>query len=123
MEFLVHQMRDYSYAQYPIYQNKECIGLLSASALVNWMADHVVNSIVDLSNYQIKDILEYEKDHPVAFARKSINIFEIEDLYESYHQNGDDLEAVIITEKGEKDETPLGVVTAWDLIEIDYKAE
>jgi hypothetical protein len=33
------------------------------------------------------------------------------------------LEAVIITENGKKDEAPLGIITPWDLIEIDYTVD
>ena len=52
-----------------------------------------------------------------------MNIFDIEELYENAHKEKRDLEIVIITENGLKNEKPLGIITAWDLIEIDYTAD
>lgn len=117
-------MNHYNYSQYPIYDGKECVGLLRNSAIVKWLAKNIVNHIVDLKNIKVRDIITYDKiDHPISFAPKSYTIFEIEDVFEQYHKEKKDLEMVIITENGLRNEKPLGIVTAWDLIEIDYTTD
>lgn len=120
---VIKGLKEYDYSQYPIYDQGVCIGLLRAGTIVKWMADNIANSIVDLADIKVSDILIFEKDHPIAFAPKSINIFEVEQIYERSHMGKHDLELVIITENGKNNEAPLGVVTAWDLIEIDYTAD
>ncbi|PLS02338.1 CBS domain-containing protein [Neobacillus cucumis] len=120
---VIHAIKEYGYSQYPIYQNKECVGLLSTGAIVKWMAANVQSSAIYLTNILVSDILQAEKALPVKFAPKSINIFEVESIFEKEHLENKDLEAVIITENGKCNETPIGLITAWDLIEIDYTAD
>jgi hypothetical protein len=86
------------------------------------MAKYTVNHMVDLVDIKGMDILTNVIQHPIEFATKAIDIFEVEEIYESAHKNKD-LEAVIIAKNGSKDEKPLGLITAWDLIEIDYTAK
>jgi predicted transcriptional regulator len=120
---VIQGIKEFGYSQYPIYKDGECIGLLNAGTIVNWMAENVVNSIVDLSDIKVSDIFRIKEKHPIAFAPKSIDIFQVEDIYEEAHKEKQDLEVVIITENGKNTETPLGIVTAWDLIEIDYTVD
>ena len=56
----------------------------------------------------------------IEIVSKDINIFEIENIFEKAHKKKRKIEGVIITENGKIDEVPLGIITAWDLIQIDY---
>jgi predicted transcriptional regulator len=123
IEDVINGIRTYNYSQYPVYHYGFCVGLLTAKGIVKWLAERMMGSIVDLSHVKIKDVFQNEKEHPLAFASKSSTIFDVEELFERYHQKKLDLEAIIITENGLKDEEPLGIITAWDLIEIDYTAD
>jgi predicted transcriptional regulator len=123
IEDVINGIRTYNYSRYPVYHDGFCVGLLTAKGIVKWLAERMMGSIVDLSHVKIKDVFQNEKVHPLAFASKSSTIFDVEELFERYHQKKLDLEAIIITENGRKDEAPLGIVTAWDLIEIDYTAD
>lgn len=116
-------IRQYNYSKFPIYKNKDFVGLLTASSIVKWMAQNMVSSSVNLADTHIFDIMKYEKDHPIDFVSKSTNIFDVETIFEKSHKMKKKLEAVIITENGKKDETPLGIITPWDLIEIDYTVD
>jgi predicted nucleotidyltransferase len=87
------------------------------------MAQNMVSTSGNLDDTHISDIMKYEKDHPVDFVAKSTNIFDVETIFEKSHKVKKKLEAVIITENGKKDETPLGIITPWDLIEIDYTVD
>lgn len=121
VEKLIQGIRKYSYSQYPIYQEKQCVGLLTAKSVVKWMALNVANNIVDLSEIKVKDMVPFEKKYALSFAPESINIFELEKIFVDAHLNKQILEAVLITKNGQADERPLGLVTSWDLIEMDYK--
>lgn len=117
---VIQGLKEHSYAQYPVYHNNECIGLLTNAHIVRWFAEHVENNILDLREIKVKDIIENVSKHPVQFVPKNINIFEAEEIFEVAHKNKSELEAIIITENGKQNESPLGLITAWDLIEIDY---
>jgi len=116
-------IKEYGYSKFPIYKNKKCIGLLTAGSIVKWMAEHMESGQVNLSDIHISDFIEYEKDRPIEIVDKSINIFEVETIFEKAHKKKLKIEGVVITENGNIDEAPLGIITAWDLIEIDYTVE
>ncbi|MFZ7946806.1 CBS domain-containing protein [Neobacillus sp. 19] len=116
-------IKEFGYSKFPIYKNKKCIGLLTAGSIVKWMAQHMEAGRVNLSDIRVSAILEYEKDRPIEIVNKSINIFEVENIFEKAHKKKRKIEGVIITENGSDDEVPLGIITAWDLIEIDYTVD
>ncbi|MBM7618475.1 putative transcriptional regulator [Bacillus tianshenii] len=120
LDDVMSKMKQFPFSQYPVYREKECVGLLTTRGMVNWMTDHVASRIVDLSDIKIRDVFQYEQKHPITFAPKNLNILEAEDIFKDYHQQKQDLEMIIITENGKPEEVPLGVVTAWDIIEVDY---
>jgi predicted transcriptional regulator len=116
-------IKEYGYAQYPIYKNKECIGLLSTDDIVRWMSENLINTIVDITDIRVFDIISTVESHPIEFGSKTLDIFSVEEIYEGKHKNKLDLEAIIITENGSNSERPLGIITAWDLIQLDYQDE
>lgn len=116
-------IKENGYSKFPVYKNNKCLGLLTSSSIVKWMAQNLESSTVNLADIHVTDIMNYEKEHPLNFVAKEINIFEVEDIFEKAHKNKTKLEAVIITENGRSDEKPLGIITPWDLIEIDYTVD
>ena len=117
---LIHGIHDHSYSQYPIYKDGYCIGLLTAKAIVRWMASHTLDSKVDFAEAKVGDMFNFEEKHPIAFVSQTANIFEVEEIFADAHMKKQDLECVVITKTGKRDSKPLGVITPWDLIEIDY---
>jgi predicted transcriptional regulator len=120
---VISAIRDFGYSKFPIYKNKECVGLLTAGTIVKWMAKNMEGSIVNLADIHVYDILKNEKVQPIHIVPKSVNIFEVENIFGKSHKEKQKLEGVIITENGRSNEAPLGIITAWDLIEIDYTIE
>ena len=117
------EIKKHGYSQYPVYDNNKYVGLLQTGDIVKWISENIVNTVLDICEVKVSDIIADVNDHPIEFVKKSIDIFEVEELYENKHKERIDLEAVIITENGKRNETPLGLITAWDLIEIDYTAD
>ena len=117
---VVQSIKEYGYSQYPVYKDKSFIGLLTNGHIFRWIAEHVQNGMLDLTEIKVKDIITNVVEHPINFVPKHMDIFEVEEIFEIAHQKKTDIEAVIITENGYQDEAPLGIITAWDLIEIDY---
>lgn len=117
---VIQEMKNHSYSKFPIYRNNECIGLLKARTIVKWMADHLDNGNFEISSAKVRDVYLNGSENQILFVPKSFNIFDVEDLFEQAHLEHKKIEMAIITENGKRNETPLGVVTPWDLIEIDY---
>ncbi|MCM3570356.1 CBS domain-containing protein [Neobacillus mesonae] len=120
---VITSIKNHGYSKFPIYKSGKCIGLLTSSSIVKWMAQNMINSSVNLADIRVSDIMKFEKNHPIKFVSKEINIFELENIFEKSHKNKRKLECVIISENGGPEEIPLGIVTPWDLIEIDYTDE
>lgn len=116
-------IKKFNYSKFPVYKNKQCVGLLTTGAIVKWMAQNMESSFVNLADIHVSDIMKYEKEHPIHFVSKQSNIFEVENIFEKSHKEKKKLEGVIITENGKSEEAPLGFITAWDLIEIDYTVD
>lgn len=120
---ILPKIKKYGYEQYPVYQNNKCVGLLETGDIINWISENIIYTLVDFSDIRVRDIIANVKNHPIEFVPKSIDIFSIEDIFEEKHKDGVKLELVLITENGIPSEKPLGIVTSWDLIEIDYTVD
>ncbi|MBD7964925.1 CBS domain-containing protein [Fictibacillus norfolkensis] len=123
IEEVIQLMHESSYNQLPVYENGVFVFLLTEDGLTSWLASSIRNGTIDLNGHTASEIQDYEKEHNVAFLGRNINIFELEDMYEDAFQSHRKLEAVIITETGSPLEKPLGIITTWDLIEIDLISE
>lgn len=92
--------------------------LLTSEGIIRWLSQQSLSGI-SLENVPVQAILPFEKSHEVLFASRNIDIYEVEEMFEDYHLEHKKLEAVIITHNGSKSEKPLGIITSWDLVEID----
>jgi len=120
LDKFIQGIHKHSYSQYPIYRDGYCIGLLTAKSIVRWMASHTFNNKVDFAEAKVGDMFNFDEKHPIEFISKEANIFEVEEIFADAHMKKQDLECVVITENGKRNKKPLGVITPWDLIEIDY---
>ena len=123
---VIRKMQGNHYSQFPVYDEHGCVGLLKCRTIVKFFANHLANGTPDtklLREVTVGDIYGEDRHHPIVFVPKSYTIFEIEDVFEEFHKNKKDLEMAIVTENGRRTEKPLGVVTPWDLIEIDYTVD
>ncbi|MHC0039763.1 DUF294 nucleotidyltransferase-like/CBS domain-containing protein [Pseudoneobacillus sp. C159] len=102
----------------PIYDHSGFLWLLTSEGVIRWLSQQPLSNI-SLEGVQVQAVRPYEKPHEVLFRNSEIDIYEVEELFEDYHLAHKKLEAVIITENGVKGEKPLGIITTWDLVEID----
>lgn len=117
-DFLLDTKND-PYTQFPIYKANKFVFLLTERGLRSFFANTIKGSIIDLSNIKIFALQSYEEERNVIFVSSSQNVFELENIFEERVQNGNKLEAVLITPNGSKEEKPVGIITPWDLIKMD----
>lgn len=120
---VIQGVHKHNYSQYPIYNGDICIGLLTAKAIVRWVAKRAAEGKYNHEHIQVKEIFDMDEDHPIEFVSRSANIFDVEEIFAAAHMKKQDLEAIVITETGERNLLPIGVITPWDLIEIDFLNE
>jgi CBS domain-containing protein len=113
------EMDKYEYTQYPVYDGDQFKFLMTESGLRKYFSSRLKEASIDLSGQKIADVQKYEKTNTVKIVSKDMNIFELEDLYESRTESENKLEAVIITENGSHKEKPVGIVSSWDLIKME----
>ncbi|MFD1020283.1 CBS domain-containing protein [Thalassobacillus hwangdonensis] len=107
-------------SQFPVYRERNFVGLLTEGGIIKWMANNMQHDLVSLEAVTVEDVLKMEPAHNVEFLPITSTIFELEELFETFSDKNQKLEAVILTESGMRDQKPAGIVTSWDLIEIDH---
>jgi predicted transcriptional regulator len=105
------------YSQFPVYSRESFKGLLTENGITRWLAHHVSAelSLVDLEEVFVEEVLRKEEVREnYIFVPRNKTVDKIKDLFASY----DLLEAVLITEKGNKIEKLMGIATRWDILKI-----
>ncbi|WP_246860884.1 CBS domain-containing protein [Bacillus sp. REN3] len=110
----------FDFTRFPIYdKDDQYIALLTATEIIQWMARHFSDNVVHFEDVRIRDLLTGKKKYYVTFVPQTATLYEIEEKFEDYHTRGKKLQAVIITEKGDRGGKPIGVITPWDLLDSD----
>lgn len=110
-------MHTNQYSQIPIYTPPEFKGMLTENGISRWLASHVAKgeSLIEFEDEKIQVVLKAEEARRnCIFAPRAINTNQVVD---AFMQNVE-LEAIIITASGKKNETPLRIATAWDAIKF-----
>lgn len=117
---ILKELERTGYTQFPIYDNSKFIGLLSEGGIAKWMSKNINGSIVSLDHILAKDILLCEKKRNVRFLNRQSTIYDIENVFEEAFDRNEKLESILITQTGIDTQKPIGIVTSWDLVQIDH---
>ncbi|MBM4764461.1 CBS domain-containing protein [Bacillus sp. B15-48] len=110
----------FDFTRFPIYsRDHEYKGLLTSSDIIRWMAKQLTSNVISLANVKIQDILRPNKKYYVDFIAESTNLYEVEELFDKYHMEDKKLQAVILTETGNRNSKPKAIITPWDLLDPD----
>jgi len=113
---------DKDFSQLPVNNNGTVVGLLTSNSVMRWLGKNVEEEIVSLKEVTVAEVLEFtEYKDNLAFLGREGTLLEVLDLFETHDSTGRRLEAVVITNDGKSSQKPLGIVTHWDLPEIQKK--
>ncbi|WP_226581359.1 HPP family protein [Halobacillus litoralis] len=119
---IVEAFDQHGISQFPIYNNdRTFLGLLTNDGIVRWLSQKMVEGRVNLKQTVAKDVLPSEKHANVEFLSSNATVFELEERFETSLDENRKLKAVILTESGNPDDLPMGIVTTWDLIKVDRR--
>ncbi len=106
-----------AFSQFPVYEAEKFRGLLTENGLARLLANHAHHnlSVIELGDVLVETVLgEEEKRQNCDFVPRKATVDEV---VSKFRQNVA-LEAVLITEDGKRDEKPLGIATAWDMLRL-----
>ncbi|RKO62481.1 hypothetical protein Cdeb_03253 [Caldibacillus debilis GB1] len=78
---------------------------------------NVENGLISIGDTRVRDVLEYEEEKDnYPFIGRDANGYEVKELFKKPLDKGKRPDAVLITENGNADDTPLGINTSWAML-------
>ena len=115
LSYVLEIIAEEDFSQFPIYDgDDEFRGLLTENGITRWLARHTVRemTLVDFEDTLVETVLSEEEDRPTCgFVSRQATIEEVTIRF----GRNPFLEAVLITQNGQASETPIGIVTRWDI--------
>lgn len=113
-------IKKHSHSRFPVYdKDGEYIWLLTSAEIVKYLAENFDDEKMNLNQVKVSELYNEQIKHNIVFVSQNCGIFEVEDIFEEYQSKNEKLEAVIITKTGSPQETPNGIITSWDLLEVE----
>lgn len=112
----VARMRDGSFSQIPVCEERACLGLLTASTIARWLSVDLAHNGGLVEEKSIAEVLAHqEESENHEFLPRSATAADGLAAFDRFLQRGIRLEAVLITENGLPTEGILGIVTVHDV--------
>ncbi|MRG86524.1 CBS domain-containing protein [Salinibacillus xinjiangensis] len=119
---ILETIEEHGYSQFPIYEGDHFKGLLTEGGIAKWFSKHIRDMSVSLKGVTANDILEDEKLRNVACLSNDQTIYDVEEAFQNHYEKQQKLEAVLITEDGNQDSAPKGIISSWDLVKIEHSS-
>ena len=104
-----------------IVRRGEALTLLSYTGIARWMGKRVEDTTIDLNSCTVGEALAFEEAGGIRFLGGEATVYDAHELFQTFprHNRQQRLRVIVITEHGKDTETPLGLITASDLLEIE----
>ncbi|RPF53304.1 CBS domain-containing protein [Aquisalibacillus elongatus] len=112
-------IKESNFSQFPVYDKEEFKGLLTANGITNWLAKTVEEDLLSREETMLSELIEYEEGTDnYHFVSRDVTIYEAEDIFKEQVNKEDRIDAILITHNGKTSEKLLGIISAWDIIDI-----
>ena len=116
----IKKMKLKSYTHIPILKDEKIVGVFDENSIFNYLADETIIEIdktfKDIENYIS---LENRETEEYKFISKEYTIKQLKEDMEKSKDIGKRLDIAFITEHGKKEEKLLGLITIWDIINLE----
>ncbi|SDM37449.1 CBS domain-containing protein [Halarsenatibacter silvermanii] len=116
------KMRENNFSQVPVIDsNDHIIDLLTSNSIARWLGSLNDNDSIEVSagNVRVKDVLEYREGHcRYEIVDRRTSVVEVLNLFKEANKRGERLEAIIITDEGNKGGAQEGIITGSDVTSI-----
>jgi CBS domain-containing protein len=117
----IKEMKEKHYTHIPILENGKVEYVFDENSVFNYLADEEIG--ID-ETFKFKDIKNYisldnNTNEEYKFISKDYTVEKLKEDIEDFKKKGKRLDIAFITEKGKKEEKLLGLVTIWDIVNLD----
>lgn len=110
------RMYDGDFSQLPVYDDGKWSGLLTAETIARWVASKLEGGIGLLEEETVAQVLEFREDTSIErFLPRTASVFDVLVEFDDAMHAGKNLDALFITETGNRNQTPLRILTVFDL--------
>ncbi|MGO4888550.1 CBS domain-containing protein [Anaerobacillus sp. MEB173] len=115
-------IKEHAFTQYPIYKDGKFFGLITENGIVRWLSNKVDKDQITLNSKTLDQVMLYERHaQNVIFIHKETTLYEAQDLFvKQLDKKFTRLDALLITETGDKNEPLLGIITPYDVIKFKF---
>lgn len=119
---ILKEMKEKIYTHVPIYDGGKFVGILSETTILEWLCENISDCgtayfekkrLKDINRKYLHTVINQHK-----FVKGETSIFEVQKMFDNAISDQERLGVVIITPSGQKNEKPIGIITAWDLPKI-----
>jgi len=116
---VLEYMGEYDYSQI-IIRHEGLLSLLTVEGISKWLESGVGAKTVDLTVATVGDALSHEIESSFVCMSSSRTVYAAQEAFaKAPEDRGSRLFAIIVTNTGSRAESPLGIVTPWDLVEVE----
>ncbi|MGV9766449.1 CBS domain-containing protein [Micromonospora tulbaghiae] len=109
-------VRTLGYSQLPVYDGDSYVGVLTTNAIARWLADQLIRNTGIAEEEPVSHVLKFaEPGEEAVLVPRSITAVEAIDRLSRERQAGHLATALIVTERGRRSDTPLRLITPYDL--------
>lgn len=118
------EMRQKTFTHVPIWNGNVLVGVFSYSSLFEWLADRqsYENQVITFEKKQILDVNPKYLNSPCVNFKcisESTSIYDISPMFQTALNQQKRLDCLLISPNGLKKEKPTGIITSWDLGNIE----
>lgn len=115
-------MRDNDYSQI-VVDGDQGLDLLTTEGVARWFERQADDDLVSVRDTTVGDALQHQPQGSVTIIGRDRTIFDALDIFSQLPTPGRSrLFAIIITHSGKSTESPLGIITPWDLVAYDQES-
>lgn len=104
------------FSQLPVYREREFVDLLTSETIARWLGSELERHGGILEEQPVSAVLQFREPSSLEkFIGRDRIVIEVIDLFETTARDGKNLDAVIVTQNGTPRETPLYILTVFDL--------
>lgn len=136
-------MTDLGYSQLPVYEEGKFVGMLNAHVITFWLAHKTKGLVGDqqerggdqqktgnqqgqgvnngdmnlnITTTTVKEVMVFKTDKgKTLFLPRMVSAIEVLDQYQEFAKRADRIDAIMITHSGQMNETPLTIITDFDI--------
>lgn len=116
---VLEHMKENDYSQVVIDRGG-LLSLLTVEGISKWLEVEAGQKAIDVTTADVSDALVHEIEDSFICMGSAKTVHAARNAFaKAPEENGSRLFAVIITNTGSRVESPLGIVTSWDLVHLD----